>query len=181
MYHRPAFVTNSSSSGFYFFIPKNKEIYPEFFDEVGLTPIYDEQGIAITKDSIYEDFIEEEQEPRLEDDYPTIEELRQDIRDEICLYKEDKIREQKDYERMKEMYPDDESVDYYKNSISNFWKRSIKARSKLIGIMKRGYKILHIAYSDDWGGHSAIMDRAAGHGRIVDKKDVGGFITFSYH
>ena len=190
MFYRPGFVTNSSSSGYYFFIPKNKEIYPEFFDEIGLTPVEGYDGMPIVSSDVYRDVRAKEKEDKknrkdYRDDYnyeyPTIAELIDAIKQEVAIYKKDKEQDRKNLEHMKERFPDDPETWTFGGGMSTYWMASIKANTKLIRMLRQGYRLIHISYADDAGEYSASMDYNAGHGRIIEKKGVGGAVTFSYH
>jgi hypothetical protein len=195
MFFRPGFVTNSSSTGYYFFIPKDKEIYPDFFDEIGLTPIHGEDR-TITKSDLYRDFVAAEAERACylaelaargddeEVDWETrelsLEGLQDRIDNEVKWMRKDKEDERRRAVLLKERFPDlEEPPGSW--SLSKYMVKCIKANSKLMGALKRGYRIVHIEYADADGGYSALMDYHGGHGGVLEKKDVGGVVTLNHH
>ena len=196
MFFRPGFVTNSSSTGYYFFIPKDKEIYPDFFDEIGLTPIYDEDR-TVTKSDLYKDFVAAEAERASylaelaakgddeEIDWETRElsvgGLQDRIDNEIKWMRKDKEDEKRRAAILKERFPEMDDLPGSSWSLSGYMVKCIKASSKLVGALKNGYRIVHIEYADEGGGYRAFMDYHGGHGGMLEKKGVGGVVTLSHH
>jgi len=175
MFYRPKFVTNSSSSGYYFFIPQNQNISHEFFDEIGLTPIFADDGFKIDSLNLLRDFLRTEQEDkeamakleasnsphfkeRLEEF--SIPGLRASILEEVKWLIKDRGE---------------------KHGFSYYTKQRIRAYSKLLGAVKRGYRIVHIEYADDSGSYASAMDYHSGSVNILEKKGVGGVVTMNHH
>jgi hypothetical protein len=198
MLYRPGFVTNSSSTGYYFFIPQDKEIYPDFFDEIGLTPIAgDGETGTVTKVELYRDFTAAEKERQeylaeLEErgdqeeiDWQTrehsIETLQETVGSEIKWMKKDIEDEKRRLAALKEKHPDHDWEADRGWTMSHYMRRCIRGNSKLISALKQGYRIVHIEYADENGDYQAFMDYHGGNGDILEKKGVGGVVTLSHH
>jgi hypothetical protein len=195
MHYRPGFVTNSSSTGYYFFIPKDKEIYPNFFDEIGLTPINGETRV-VTKLDLYSDFTKVEKERReyllelierggkdaeWEMNESALEGFKESVLQEIKWMKQDVADEKRRLVVLREKHPNHDWEADYGWTMSHYMKECIKGKSKLIAALKSGHRIVHIEYADDDGGYCAFMDYHGNNGGILEKKGVGGLVTLSHH
>lgn len=178
MYYRPAFVTNSSSTGYYFFVPEDKEFTPEFFDRIGITPLHVDGDYVVKGSDLYTDVKELEEEP-IERDIDLIE-LIQSYSDLIPEDTGNSTNKDALFKQLVEAGMDSRTLKTIQAS-DNYYLNYVTALSKILELKRKGYKIVHVDYPSDAGPRSLAMDSWAIHGEIVEIDGVGGYVALSYH